>query len=211
VNRLGIFGTSGMAREAGDIACELGFAPVYIARDQAELEAWSFPGEVILESEIDRYPDLGYTIGIGDGDIRQRIAQRFTGRLRFVNLIHPSATFGHGQRQIIEARQGVIVCAGVRFTNNIQIGDFTIFNLNATISHDVVIDDFVYVAPGAHIAGNVHVGTRCWIGTGVAINQGSGEARLLIGTDTVIGSGAVVVKPCEPSAVYVGIPAKRIK
>jgi acetyltransferase-like isoleucine patch superfamily enzyme len=99
----------------------------------------------------------------------------------------------------------------VRFTNNIQIGDFSIFNLNATISHDVVIDDFVYVAPGAHVAGNVHIGTRCWIGTGAAINQGSSDARLFIGADTVIGSGAVVVKPCEASAVYVGIPARRVK
>lgn len=211
MNRLGIFGTSGMAREAGDIACELGYAPVYVARDQAELAAWSFPGEAILESNIDRYTDMGYAIGIGDSNIRQRVAQRFAGCLRFVNLIHPSATFGHAQRQIIEARHGVIVCAGVRFTNNIRVGDFTIFNLNATISHDVVIDDFVYVAPGAHIAGNIHIGMRCWIGTGAAINQGTGDSRLHIGADTVIGSGAVVVKTCEPNAVYVGIPAKRIK
>lgn len=200
-----------MAREAGDIAHDLGFVPIYIARDQAELEAWSFPGEVILESEIDRYPKSGYVIGIGDGGTRRRIAQRYAGRLQFVNLIHPSATFGYGQREILEARQGIIICAGVRFTNNIQIGDFTIFNLNATVSHDVVIEDFVYVAPGAHIAGNVHIGTRSWIGTGAAINQGGSDVRLLIGADTVIGSGAVVVKPCEPRAIYVGIPAKRIK
>lgn len=211
MKRLGIFGTSGMAREAGDIACELGYAPVYVARDQAELTTWSFLGEAILERDIDRFTDMSYVIGIGDGSVRQRVAQRFAGRLRFANLIHPSATFGHAQRQSIEARQGVIVCAGVRFTNNIQIGDFTIFNLNATISHDVVIDDFVYVAPGAHIAGNIHLGMRCWIGTGVAINQGTGDARLFIGADTVIGSGAVVTKACEPNAVYVGIPAKRIK
>jgi sugar O-acyltransferase (sialic acid O-acetyltransferase NeuD family) len=211
MNQLGIFGTSGFAREVGDIAAELGYCPVYIARDQVELTAWTFPAEAILESQVDRYRDMGFAIGIGENLIRQKVARRFVDSLRFANLIHPSATFGQGQREQIETRQGVIVCAGVRFTNNIHVGDFSIFNLNATVGHDVTVDDFVNVAPGACISGNVHLGARCWIGTGSAINQGSGDTKLCIGNNTVIGSGSVVVKTCEPNAVYVGIPAKRIK
>ena len=211
MSRVGIFGTSGMAREAGDIALELGLEPIYVARDQAELDACEFPGQVILESDVDRNQEMGYVIGIGDNSIRQRIAQRYLSRLRFVNLIHPSASFGKGQRELLEVKQGVIVCAGVRFTNNIQVGDFCIFNLNSTISHDVVIDECVYVAPGAHITGNVHIEPRAWIGTGVAINQGTESLKRRIGADTTIGSGAVVVKDCEPNAIYAGIPARRIK
>ena len=211
MSRIGIFGTSGMAREAGDIAWELGLEPVYVARDQAELDACEFPGHVILESGVDRNQEMGYVIGIGDNSICQRIAHRYVGRLRFANLIHPSASFGKGQRELLEVKQGVIVCAGVRFTNNIQVGDFCIFNLNSTISHDVVIDECVYVAPGAHITGNVHIETRAWIGIGVAINQGTENPKRRIGADTTIGSGAVVVRDCEPNAIYVGIPARRVK
>jgi sugar O-acyltransferase (sialic acid O-acetyltransferase NeuD family) len=211
MSRIGIFGTSGMAREAGDIAWELGFEPVYVARDKAELDAYAFPGQIILESDIDRYQDIGYVIGIGDNSIRQYIAQRYSDRLRFTNLIHPSASFGRGQRELLEAKRGVIVCAGVRLTNNIQVGNFCIFNLNSTISHDVVIGDFVYVAPGAHVTGNVQIEARAWIGTGVAINQGTASRKRFIGADTTIGSGAVVVSDCEPNAIYTGIPARRIK
>ena len=211
MKRLGIFGTSGFAREVGDIADELGYQPIYIARDQSEQNAWPFPGEVILESQVNDYRDIGFTIGIGENVIRQKIAKRFAGQFSFINLIHPSATFGQNQRRSIEAKQGIIVCAGVRFTNNIQVGDFGVFNLNATIGHDVIVADFVNLAPGAHISGNVHIGARCWIGTGAAINQGNGNTKLHIGEDTVIGSGSVVVKACEPNSVYVGIPAKRIK
>ncbi|MFZ6755180.1 hypothetical protein ACO0KY_17595 [Undibacterium sp. Dicai25W] len=211
MKQIGVFGTSGMAREAGDIAWALGYEPVYVARDQAELDAYSFSDRVVLECDIDSYLDLGYVIGIGDSSIRQRIAQRYGERLNFVNLIHPSASFGRGQRELIESRRGVIVCAGVRFTNNIQVGDFCIFNLNSTISHDVVIDDCVYVAPGAHVTGNVHIGTRSWIGSGVAINQGNESMKRQIGADTIIGSGAVVVNDCDPNAVYIGVPARRIK
>lgn len=211
MSRIGVFGTSGMAREAGDIAWELGLEPVYVARDQAEMDAYAFPGQIILESDIDRYQDIGYVIGIGDNSIRQHIAQRYSDRLHFTNLIHPSASFGRGQRELLEGKRGVIVCAGVRFTNNIQVGDFCIFNLNSTISHDVVIGDFVYVAPGAHVTGNVQIEGLAWIGTGVAVNQGTVNHKLRIGADTTIGAGAVVVKDCEPNAIYAGIPARRIK
>ena len=208
---IGIFGTSGFAREVNDIANELGFQTIYIARDQEELDSWNFPGEVVLEAAISNYRDMVFAIGIGENIARQKIAQRYGTQLPFVNLIHPTASFGKGQLEIVNASKGVIVCAGVRFTNNIQVGDFSIFNLNTTIGHDVIVENFANVSPGANISGNVHIGSRCWVGTGAVINQGKGTVKLRIGEDTMIGSGAVVIKDCEPNAVYIGAPAKKIK
>jgi sugar O-acyltransferase (sialic acid O-acetyltransferase NeuD family) len=208
---LGIFGTSGFAREVGDIAHVLGYRVLYIAHDMLSTDASLAQEEIIMEGDLGKYPDLQLAIGIGDNSVRQKVAVRFAGQGTFVNLIHPDTSFGKGQREAIEARQGVIVCAGVRFTNHIQVGDFTIFNLNATVGHDALVDDFVNIAPGANISGNVHLGQRCWIGTGAAINQGRGGAKLMVGADTIVGSGSVVVKDCDPGAVYAGVPAKRIK
>jgi len=207
---IGIFGASGMAREAADIAYELGLEPVYVVRDQTEAVAFPFPGRVILESDIAGYEDMSFVIAIGDNSIRQRIVEVHGARLDFVSLIHPSASFGAGQRELVEAKRGVIVCAGVRFTNNIEVGDFCIFNLNSTISHDVILGDYVYVAPGAHIVGNVHVKTKAWIGTGAVINQGTGSQKRCIGEGATIGAGAVVVADCHSNATYVGVPARRV-
>ena len=211
VKRVGIFGTSGMAREAGDVALDLGYIPLYIARDQAELNAWQHPAEAILESDVLTYQDMPFVIGIGDNNIREKVANRYRDQLNFCNLIHTSATFGHLQRKVIETQCGNIVCAGVRFTNSIQVGNFCIFNQNATIAHDVVIDDFVHIAPGSTISGNVDIGNNCWVGAGAVLNQGTPENRLLIGNHTFIGSGAVVIRSCESYAIYAGVPARRIK
>jgi sugar O-acyltransferase (sialic acid O-acetyltransferase NeuD family) len=208
---LGIFGVSGFAREVRDIANDIGLKTIFIARDLADLDSSVSDDEIILERDVVQNNDWQFAIGIGENAIRQRVAQRFGDQLHFANLIHPSATFGKGQREVIECSQGVIVCAGVRFTNNIKVGNFTIFNLNATIGHDSIIDDYASVSPGANISGNVVVGVRSWVGTGAAINQGVDGKKLIIGVDTVIGSGSVVVKDCESNSVYVGIPAKRIK
>lgn len=208
---LGIFGTSGFAREVNDIATDIGYRTVYISRDKAELDVFNSVSEVIPECDVGKYRDMNYVIGVGENAVRQKVAQRFEADLNFVNLIHPSATFGRGQHEVIASAKGVIICAGARLTNNVRVGNFTIFNLNSTIGHDTIIEDFVNVSPGANISGNVYVGKHCWIGTGAIVNQGTGSRKLTIGDNTMIGSGSVVIKDCEPNAVYVGIPAKRIK
>lgn len=210
-NRIGIFGTSGMAREAGDVAWACGIEPFYVARDKDESAGWLGTGEVVLEKDVEAYSRYSFVIGIGDNRIRRKVALRFGGELQFTNLIHPSATFGYGQRKVINEARGVIVAAGVRFTSNIGIGNFVLFNQNATIAHDCVIEDFVHVAPGANISGNVHLKEGVWIGAGAIVNQGDAEHRLTVGVNSVIGSGAVVTKDCELNGIYAGVPAKRIK
>ena len=211
MTKIGIFGPSGFARDVGDIALALGFEPIYVAGDQLDADCLNSDEDVVLEREIHHLGAAGFAIGIGDNLVRRRVAEKYSSQLRFVNLIHPSATFGSGQIRAIDGKVGVTVCSGVRLTNNIKVGSFTIFNLNATVGHDSIIEDFVNISPGANISGNTHIETGCWIGTGATINQGDPNQKMRIGCDTMIGSGSVVVKPCESGATYVGIPAKRIK
>lgn len=211
MKKLGVFGTSGFAREVADIADELGYEPFLIAKDEAEAASGSDVWPIVLESNLEQSQETVYALGIGENKIRAKVASRYSGKLKFVNLIHPSATFGKHQVEQIQKREGVIICAGVRFTSNIVVGSYSIFNLNATIGHDVIVEDFVNIAPGAHISGNVWIKQGCWVGTGAVINQGNNEEKLSIGAETTIGSGAVVIKNCDEQAVYVGAPARRIK
>jgi sugar O-acyltransferase (sialic acid O-acetyltransferase NeuD family) len=209
--RIGIFGTSGMAREAGDVAWAVGLEPFYIARDDQELKKWSGVDEVILESEIDKVRHHSFVIGIGDNIIRHKIASRFSEMLHFSNLIHPSATFGYKQREVVDTGRGVIIAAGARLTSNISMGNFVLVNQNATIAHDCIIESFVHVAPGANISGNVHLEEGAWVGAGAVINQGNDIEKRVVGRNAMVGSGAVVIADCEPETVYAGVPAKRLK
>jgi sugar O-acyltransferase (sialic acid O-acetyltransferase NeuD family) len=211
MKRIGIFGTSGMAREAGDIAYDMDYKPVYIAYNQADYDAWIYSDEIIMESDVLRYTDMHFVVGIGDNRVRLQVVQRYNSQLKFINLIHSSVTFGRLQRSIIDERSGLIVLAGARFTNNIQIGSFCIINQNATIAHDVIIGSYVHIAPGAIISGNVHIGDGCWVGAGAVVNQGSDIHKLQIGNHTIIGSGAVVLRACDPNSIYAGVPARKIK
>jgi len=208
---IGIFGLSGFARECADIAEAIGHDVVFIAASGEDTPIEMNGKTVLYEENISEIRDAYFVIGIGDGAVREKIASKYSGRLAFCNLIHPAASFGSGVLQEIEKRIGIIICAGVRMTNNIQVGDFCIFNLNATVGHDCEIGDFVTIAPLASISGNVFLSPRVSIGTGANLNNGESSKKLTIGRNTSIGSGAVVVTDCEADSVYAGVPARLLR
>lgn len=209
--RVGIFGTAGMASEAADIALALGMEPVLIAKDERAQSECDRDLPLMLEAGLATESALPCVVAIGDPTIRQRVVRRHTDRVTFTNLIHPSASFGHGQREAVDRSIGVIVCAGVRMTSGISVGDHTIFNLNCTVSHDCQIGDFSVLSPQACILGNVVIEERSWIGANATINQGAPGQPRRIGADAVIGSGAVVVSDCASGVVYAGVPARLLE
>jgi acetyltransferase-like isoleucine patch superfamily enzyme len=69
----------------------------------------------------------------------------------------------------------------------------------------------VTISPQACILGNVEIKSGAWIGAGATINQGTNLSKRMIGFNTIIGSGAVVLRDCDADSVYVGVPARKIK
>ncbi len=211
MNTVGIFGTSGMAREAGDIVRALNKSPIYIARNDADAAEISPFENWILEADISSHSFTSCVIGVGNSHVRKKIADRYAGIIQFGNAIHPSCSFGHGQLDKLLARRGLIVAAGARLTNHIEVGDFCLINQGALVAHDVKLGRFVHLAPGSIVSGNVTIEDGCWIGAGAIINQGDHKTPLHIGANTVIGSGAVVTRSCERNSVYAGVPARKIR
>ena len=141
--------------------------------------------------------------GIGDPIVRRQVCGRAAELgATFHSIVHPDARL----TRWLELGPGSIVTAGCILTNRIQIGSHVHLNLDSTVGHDVVIEDFVTVAPGVHVSGNVTLGSGSNIGTGAAIIQG-----LRIGAGSVIGAGAVVTEDIPPDVVAVGVPAKVVK
>lgn len=206
---IGIFGSSGQAREVADICLEMGCKNIFFI-DSKEGKEPITGIEIVSESNIYEYnyDDCLYVIGIGDGAIRKKIYKKFN-NLKFTNIIHPSATFGRMQLNELQRQKGNIVGAGVRFSNNIKMGKFGIFNSNATIAHDCIIDDFVTISPGANIAGNVHLHEEAFIGIGATVIQGKNlHEKLHVGPNSIVGAGGVAINNIAPNAIVKGIPAK---
>lgn len=208
--RIGIFGTSGFSREALDVCIDEGYEEITFIGDDCQVREY-FGYLCVDEAQITLMKREGFVfvIGIGDNAIRRKIVEKYQD-LYYVNVIHSSASFGYKQRNEIERKRGNIVTAGVRMTDNIAIGNFGIFNLNCTIGHDCVIEDFVNISPGANISGNVQLSEGAYIGTNASILQGKSiSEKMIIGRCSTVGAGAVVTKPVPDNVVVMGAPAKQ--
>ena len=123
-------------------------------------------------------------------------------KLKFCSIIHPSVRMS----QYIEIGKGTIITSGNILTTQIKIGNHVILNLDCTVGHDSIIEDYSTIAPGVHISGNVHIEEGVDIGTGAVIIQG-----ITIGAWSIIGAGAAVISDIPSNVTAVGIPAKLIK
>jgi sugar O-acyltransferase (sialic acid O-acetyltransferase NeuD family) len=206
--KLAIFGTSGFSREVRDIAAITGYDEIFFLGETGEETVPD--GTVLAESAADSLAQAGFrfAIGIGSPEIRRKIYNRYPD-LDYPNLIHPTATFGFQQLEEVQKRAGNIICAGVRFTNQIGLGSFCILNLNCMVGHDCVIGDFVTVSPGANVSGNVKIGEGAYIGANSCIIQGkSVSEKIEIGRGSTVGAGAVVTKSVAADIIVKGVPAR---
>jgi sugar O-acyltransferase (sialic acid O-acetyltransferase NeuD family) len=135
-------------------------------------------------------------IAISDSMIRKKKSQLLD--LKFVNIIHPDV-YMHTSNIL---GLGNIISKGVILTVNVKIGNHTIININTTIGHDCILDDFVTIMFGVHISGNVKIGEGTLIGSGAVILP-----NITIGKWSKIGAGAVVTKDIPDYKIYAGVPA----
>jgi sugar O-acyltransferase (sialic acid O-acetyltransferase NeuD family) len=138
-------------------------------------------------------------IAIASPLFRKKARNRCGSQYAYPNLVDPHVFID----QSVVMSIGSIICAGVKITIDVQLGDFVIVNLNATIGHDVEIGSFSSIMPGVNISGNVTIGDGVFIGAGATVLQG-----LKIGDGAVIGAGAVVTKDVPPGVVAKGVPAR---
>jgi len=134
-------------------------------------------------------------VSIGKCDVRRRVAERlncsFAKAIHSSAIVSPSSTIGDGS----VVMQGAIIQADV------TVGQHCIINTKASVDHECVIEDFVHIAPGSTLSGNVHVGSGTWIGAGTTVIQG-----IKIGKNCFIGAGSVIVKDVPDNSKGYGVP-----
>jgi sugar O-acyltransferase (sialic acid O-acetyltransferase NeuD family) len=159
-----------------------------------------------LPSSTAAHAGLNAIIGVGQvglGRLRQELWERlYSVGLTFPHIVSPDATVNE---EVVVA-PGVVVMDGAVINPGSKIGRGVIVNTNSTVEHDVTLDEWVHVAPGATISGGVKIGMFSMIGAGATVIEG-----VWIPANCIIGAGATVVHDLAEPGVYVGCPARRIR
>ncbi len=102
----------------------------------------------------------------------------------FPAIIHPRATL----EPSATVEEGVQVFANAYVGSQAILKSRCMINTNAVVSHDCFIGSYTHIAPGALLAGHVHVGERSLVGMGVTTAIG-----VQIGNGVRIGNAAIIL------------------
>jgi len=210
--KIAIYGAGGFAREVAWLIDSL--------KEKHDVACFIDDTESVQGSELNEIPVMGLAEarklfpeakivgGIGSPKVRELVMNKAEeAGFDFMSVIHPNVEIS----KWVNLGKGVVICAGSIITTNITLGDHVQINLDCTIGHDVVMDDFVTLAPGVHISGNVHIRKGAYLGTGANVINGSKETLLIIEENSTVGAGACVIKDVQAGDTVAGVPAKSIK
>lgn len=143
-------------------------------------------------------------IAIGSPKVREKIVKKLEeySNIRFAKIIDPTVILS----EKVEIGEGTIICAGTIITVNINIGKHVIINLDCTIGHDSILEDYTTVLPSVNLSGNTITQKYSTLGTGAKIIQG-----ISIGSNVMVGAGSVIIRNIPNNCTVVGNPGKIIK
>lgn len=155
--------------------------------------------DALLRSACDR----NIVLSVGSSRLRVRLAEKYrqNPHLRFPNIVLHSAAVCNDVR----IGRGCIIAMDARVSTNVLLGDFVFLNTGSMVCHDGMIGSFVTLSPRVQLAGAVTVDECAEIGMNATVIQGC-----RIGRGAMIGAGAVVIGDVEGGSVMVGVPARKV-
>ncbi len=175
--------------------------------DNDDIQGTAINGYDVLgkSSDVGKYPDSFFVCAVGAAKTKEKIVNSMKALnpdIKFGTVIDPTAEIS----DYVTVGEGSIICAHALITVNIEIGSHVIVDVDSTVGHDAVLNDYVMLYPSVNVSGNTNIRKAVQIGTGAQIIQG-----LNIGEYSIIGAGAVVVRDIPSNCTAVGCPAKPIK
>lgn len=202
-----IIGASGHARVIADIIKESKDKLVGFLDDNQDIQRNKiYEDKIVLgttnKKDIEKYKDCYFIIGIGNNNVRKIISNKYP-NLKWYTAIHPNAVIGSE----VSIGEGTAIMAGTVINTGTKVGKHCIINTCSSLDHDNLIEDFVHISPGTHLAGTVKIGKETWIGAGVTIIN-----NITIEKNNIIGAGSTVIKNItEKNSTFVGNPVRKIK
>ncbi len=196
-----LYGAGGHGAVIADILKACG-TPIAGFVDDASSEK-SYHGYPVHGKELLKRLDSKNTrfiVSIGNGNTREHIVNNLKEiGFGFTTAIHPSAVLGSD----IEIGEGTVIMAHVTVNMGSIIGRHSILNTASTVDHDNVIGDYVHVAPGVSLCGNVHVGDYSFLAVKSSVAPG-----VRVGRKCILSGGSFLKQDLPDNTFATGVPAK---
>ncbi len=148
--------------------------------------------------------EIAVVFSIANSLILAKVVSKITNeKVYFPNIISPGVKFYDAPS--FEIGYGNVIVNGCRFSIDVKIGNFNLFNGFVAIGHDISVGDYNIFSPSSRLSGNVTVGNQNFFGVNSIVLQG-----IQIGCNTKVGVMSVVMKDTKDGYLYFGNPARKL-
>jgi len=146
--------------------------------------------------------ELWFFCAIGDNGARARMV-RLAEQLGWkpATLVHPSAILARSAK----IGAGTYVGPAAVICSNATIGAHVIIDIQVSVGHDAIVEDFCAVFPGARITGRCRLGKYTLVGSNAALLPGT-----VVGDRAVVGASSLAHGRVESDTTILGVPARII-
>ncbi len=199
-----IIGASGHGKVIADIARLNGYEEILFLDDDTNKKICGKYPVAGTSKDIRQYKDdYDFIIAIGNNKIREKISDMLEREnIKQTILIHPSAVTD----ETVMIKEGTVIMANAVVNAEVQVGRSCIINTASSIDHECILEDYVHVSPGVHVAGTVTIGKNTWIGIGATVIN-----NISICANCMIGAGSTVIKDIKEEGTYVGSPIRKVR
>jgi sugar O-acyltransferase (sialic acid O-acetyltransferase NeuD family) len=195
-----IWGAGGHGKVVLDIARNTGaFERIQFLDDRvADSDFCGCP--LLHTAQLERLAGSSFIVAIGDNRERKRCYGRaLQAGLLAATLVHASAVISPSAR----VGAGTVVMPLAVLNASATVAENCIVNTGAIVEHDCEVGAHVHLSPRVALGGAVRIGELAHLGIGAVVLPGG-----LVGDESVVGAGAVVLKEAPARCVVVGIPAR---
>lgn len=197
-----IIGAGGHAKVIADITIKSGDEVLGFLDDNKDIQNKEiYMGRKVIGEikDINKFKDNYFVVGIGNNKIRKEISLKYN--LKWYTAIHPNTIIATD----VQIGEGTIIMPGVVINPGTIIGKHCIVNTSSSVDHDNILEDYVHISPGVHLAGTVVVKEGTWLGVGVIVKN-----NVIIEKNNIVGAGALVIKNIlDENCTYVGTPVRK--
>lgn len=157
-----------------------------------------------LHDYISHHPETAIFVPIGNNNVRTKLLKDFDAKgyniPSFVHndtIIHPSVVIG----------KAVYILPATNVMPSTVLGNYVMVSMGVNIAHHVVIGEGCFFSQGSNIGASIKIGNKAYFGIASTVMTGVRS----VGSETMIGAGAVVIKDVEDNSVMVGNPARFLR
>lgn len=201
MNHMGLLGAGAQADEIKEYVEQQGSRVEFLA---VNLEHWGddHPLKIDILQPDEKQIKLPVIVAVGAPLVKKYLTEQWPGENYYrIAALHTWVS------NFAEVGPGTVIAPNAAIGHNARLGRHVLVNLGATLSHDVVVEDYATISPGVHIGGRVTIGEGVFVGIGAIIKN-----DVKVAPGTVVGAGAVLLDDVmEENSVVVGVPAKTVR